>query len=176
MRRLRLLLVIGLALTIIPSIASSASASTHRAPDCVADQLQILDSQWLAAAGNGAMAFDVVNSGARCALEGYPNVTFLNAKGRAMDNRNVHDLSSMQFAEPKESLITLARGDVGTFGVSFSDNSVNNDSCPKTVNAVVQLRSGVGSFWAEFPIDLSPCGNYLSVTPIELGAWPRPNE
>jgi hypothetical protein len=175
MRRLWLLLVLSLTLTTNPIFASSASASKVPVPACTSDQLQVLDSQWLAAAGNGAMAFDVVNSGASCRLEGYPSVAFFDAKGRAVDKRDFHNSSSMTFAEPRDSIVTLARGGVATFGVSFSDNPVNNDSCPEAASAVVQLHGGVGSFWGEFRIGLSPCGGGLLVTPIELGAWPRPN-
>jgi hypothetical protein len=159
----------------IPMFVPSAvaSASTARTPSCTSDQLQLLDGEWLAAAGNGAMAFDVVNSGTRCRIEGYPTVQFLDAKGRAVFGRDLHT-SSMIFAEPKESLITLAPRSSATFGVSFGDNPVNNESCPKVVKAVVQLVSGTGRFSGEFPLDLTPC-NGLIVTPLESGAWPRPN-
>jgi hypothetical protein len=177
MRGPRLLLVLGLLIATAPTLVPSvvASASTDRTPSCVSDQLAVFDSQWLAAAGNGAMVFDVANTGARCHLEGYPSVEFLDAKQRPVDYRDTHNYSSMQFAEVKKSMVTLAAGGIATFGVSFSDNPVNNDSCPKVVSAVVQLRGGVGQFWGEFPIRLSPCGNGLLVTPIEKGAWPRPN-
>jgi hypothetical protein len=176
-RTLRLLLVLGLAFAAIPTVAAPAvaSASPARTPSCVSDQLQVLGSQWLGALGNGAVVFDIANTGAKCGLEGYPSVVFLDAKGRSIDDRDTHDSSSMQFAEPKKSMVTLAAGGVATFGVSFSDNPVNNDTCPKVASAVVQLRSGVGRFWGELSMQLAPCGNYLSVTPIEKGAWPRPN-
>jgi hypothetical protein len=173
MRRLRLLLVFGLTLSIAPVFTSAASASKASVPACMSYQLQVLDSQWLAAAGNGAMAFDVVNSGVRCRLEGYPTVEFLDARGRAVFGRNTHT-SSMLFAEPKESLVTLAPRASATFGVSFGDNAVNNETCPNVVKAVVQLTRGIGRFSGEFPLELTPC-NGLIVTPIESGAWPRPN-
>jgi hypothetical protein len=160
-----------------PTLVSStvASASSARIPPCVSDQLGVLDSQSLAAAGNGAMVFDIANTGAKCNLEGYPSVEFLDAKQRAVDDHDIHGDSSMQFAAGKKSIVTLAAGGIATFGVSFSDNSVNNDACPKVALAVVQLRGGMGQFWGGFPIQLAPCGNYLLVTPIEKGAWPRPN-
>ena len=71
-------------------------------------------------------------------------------------------------------LVTLAPGGIATFGVSFGDNPVNNESCPKVVKADVQLVSGIGRFEAVFSLAISPCSG-LSVTPIESGAWPRPN-
>ncbi len=175
MRRTRLLLAAGLVAALTPLLMPSAVASAAKSPvpACTSDHLQVLDSEWLAAAGNGAMAFDVVNTGARCQVKGYPSVEFLNAKGRAVFSRDAHT-SSMLFAEPRESLVTLAPSAVATFGVSFGDNPVNNESCPKVVKADVQLVSGIGSFSGEFPLDLSPC-NGLDVTPMESGAWPRPN-
>jgi hypothetical protein len=173
--RTRVLLAIGLVVACAPLLMSSAVASAAKTPvpACAWYQLQVLDSGALAALGNGAMAFDVVNTGARCQLKGYPSVEFLNAKGRAVFNRDSHT-SSMLFAEPRESLVTLAPRATATFGVSFGDNPVNNESCPKVVKADVQLVSGIGRFLGEFPLDLSPC-NGLEVTPIESGAWPRPN-
>ena len=156
-------------------LATSASASTRPEPACSSAQLVVLASGSLAAAGNGSMAFDVVNRGASCRIDGYPSVTFLNAIGRAVDNRDFHNSSSMLFAEPKASMVTIARNGVATFGVSWGNNPVNDEACPLSANAVVELRSGVENFWGEVPIDPSPCGNYLVVTPIESGAWPRPN-
>ena len=176
MRGARSLLVIGLMIATVPALApaTAGSASSVRTPSCVSDQLEVFDSMGYGDAGNGAMVFDIANAGAMCHLEGYPNVKFLNAKQRPVDDRDYHQ-SSMQFAEPKKSLVTLASGGVATFGVSFGDNPVNNDACPRVVHAVVQLGSGAGQFWGEFPIQLAPCGNYLLITPVEKGGWPRPN-
>jgi hypothetical protein len=104
---------------------------------------------------------------------GYPNVEFVNAKGRSVFAHDLHT-SSMLFVEPKESLVTLAPRGIATFGVSFGDNPVNNETCPKVVKVVIQLVSGIGRFSAEFPLALTVC-NGLFVTSIESGAWPRPN-
>ncbi len=159
----------------VPTMAWTAVASASRSPvpSCTSSQLQVLASEQLAALGNGAVAFDVVNNGARCALKGYPDVVFFNTKGRSVFSRDVHT-SSMLFAGPSASLVTLAPKGIATFGVSFGDNPVNSESCPQVVKAVVQLVSGVGRFSAEFPLALTPC-NGLIVTSIEAGAWPRPN-
>lgn len=157
---------------------TNAPATTSPLPACTSDQLEVLASASLGAAGAGAMAFDIVNRGSSCRIGGYPEVTFQNASGVAVDRHNVHQ-PSMLFAEPRVATVTLVRGGAATFGVSWSNNPVNNLSynrpCPKTAYAVVVLRQGVGSLWGQIPIDPQPCGDTLSVTPIELGTWPRPN-
>jgi len=172
--RPRLLLTVGLVLFGIPTLATSVSATSAPVPECTTNQLVLLASGWFGAAGTGAMAFDVVNQGARCRIGGYPNVTFLNASALAVDSHDVH-VSSMLFAEPRTVTLTLARGGVATFGVSWADNPIGNQTCPATARALVELRQGVGSLWGEVPINPEPCGRTLMVTPIESGAWPRPN-
>jgi hypothetical protein len=144
------------------------------APGCTTNQLDVLASNWFGAAGNGSMAFDLVNRGARCRIGGYPTVKFQNGSGIAVDWHDIHR-SSMLFAEPKAVTVTLTHGSVATFGVSWADNPVNNQTCLVTANALVELSHGVGNFWGLVPINPEPCGRTLWVTPIEPGAWPRPN-
>jgi hypothetical protein len=136
-------------------------------------------SGWFGAGGTGAMTFDIVNRGPACRLRGYPSVSFENASALGVDHRDVHE-SSMLFAEPRAAAVSLARGGVATFGVSWSDNQVNNlpynKACPETARAIVNLEGGVGSLYGEVPINSRPCGGVLFVTPIESGTWPRQNE
>ena len=172
MSRHRLLLAVGMALFGVPALVGSISGASTQAHTCTTNQLGLLASGWFGAAGSGGMVFDVVNRGARCRIGGIPNVTFLDASAMAVDNRNVHR-SSMLFAEPKVALLTLARGGVATFGVSWADNPISNQTCPRTARAVVVLSQGVGSLWGEVPIDPEPCGRTLFVTPLESGTWPR---
>ena len=158
-------------------IGTSASATAAHTPGCASHQLEVLASSWFGAAGTGAMTFDIVNRGPACRIAGYPQVTFQNASNVVVDHHDVHE-SSMLFAEPRVVTVTLARGGVATFGVSWSDNTVNylpynNQTCPKTSSALVVLRQGVGSLWGQVPTDPRPCGGWLLVTPIEPGAWPR---
>jgi len=182
MLRLRFVLVLlaaGLMLSCVPILTTSASATTAPIPGCTSNQLEVLASDWFGAAGAGAMAFDIVNRGPSCRIGGYPEVTFQNASAVAVDHHDVHE-SSMLFAEPRVVTVTLARGGVATFGVSWNDNTVNNlpynnQTCPRTSSALVVLRQGVGSLWGQVPIDPRPCGDWLLVTPIEHGTWPRPN-
>lgn len=158
---------------------TNASATTSPFPACASNQLEVLASASLGAAGAGAMAFDIVNRGSSCRIGGYPEVIFQNASGVAVDRHNVHQ-PSMLFAEPRVVTVTLVRGGAATFGAAWNNNTVNNvpynnQTCPKTAYAVVVLRKGVGRLWGQLPIDPRPCGDSLSVTPIEAGTWPRPN-
>jgi hypothetical protein len=91
-----------------------------------------------------------------------------------VDNRDLH-APSMLFAEPRVATLTLSRGSVATFGVSWADNPVGKQTCPLTARAVVVLSKGIGNIWGEVPINSVPCGGTLWVTPIESGAWPLPN-
>jgi hypothetical protein len=174
MLRYRALLIGGVALFGFPILTSSMSAAVASTPGCSSGQLMVLASGWYGAAGNGSMAFDIVNRGGRCQVGGYPNVTFVDASDFGVDIHDIHR-SSMTFAEPKAVTVTLLRGGVATFGVSWADNPIGNQACPETARAQVELRQGVGNLWGLVPINPSPCGGQLFVTPIESGAWPRPN-
>jgi hypothetical protein len=139
----------------------------------------VLASGLYGALGTGFMAFDIANEGASCRIGGYPEVEFINANGVAVDHRDIHE-SSMVFAEPRNVTMTLARGDAASFGVSWSDNVVNNEpyntTCPKTSSVSVVLRNGVGRLSQSLQVDEPrPCNGSLWVTPIEPEAWPRPN-
>ena len=175
--RLVLVLLAGESiLSLMSIVGTSASATAAHIPGCASHQLEVLASNWFGAAGTGAMTFDIVNRGLACRVAGYPQVTFQSASNVVVDHHDVHE-SSMLFAEPRVVTVTLARGGVATFGVSWSDNEVNNlpynQTCPKTTSALVVLRQGVGSLRGLVPIDSRPCGGWLLVTPIEPGAWPR---
>jgi len=177
MKRVRLVLAAGLLSVVVPVIGGSGSSAAPEVPPCSSEFVEVLASGWFGAAGTGAMAFDVVNRGAACRIGGYPTVSFENASAIAVDHRDVHE-SSMLFAEPRATVVILARGGVATFGVSWSDNPVNNKpydtACPETARAVIGPLHGVGNLYADVPINPRPCAGELLVTPIELGSWPRP--
>jgi len=174
MLRIRLLFVVGLAILQVPAIAHSAVANSVPTQACKTSQVVLLSSGWWGAGGTGGMAFDIVNLGARCRIGGYPTVSFLNSSAIAVDGRNIHK-SSMLFAEPTATTVTLKSGGVATFGVAWADNPAGSETCPSTARAIVVLRQGVGNLWGEVPINSEPCGRALWVTPIESGSWPRPN-
>jgi hypothetical protein len=130
-------------------------------------------------AGTGLLVIGIANTGASCRLGGYPEVEFFNAKGVAVDHRDFHD-SSMAFAEPRSVTMTLRHEGSASIGVSWSDNPVtltngHTTTCPRTGSLTVTLVHGVGQLSGLLYVSASPCGGGLDVTPIEDGAWPRPN-
>ena len=104
-------------------------------------------SGWFGAAETGSMTFDIINRGPACQISGYPDVSFENASAIAVDHRDVHT-SSMLFSEPRPLTVAIPRDGVATFGVSWSDNPVNdrpyNKACPETarVSWTPQPRCG----------------------------------
>lgn len=177
MLKLRVLLTVGTVSIVLfgtPILTSSESVGAAKVAGCASNQLELLASGWFGAGGTGAMAFDIVNRGARCRIGGYPSVTFLSASDFGIDHRDLHR-SSMLFAEPKSIALNLPRGGVATFGVSWNDNTVGSQTCPDTARAQVVLNDGVGNLSGLVPVNSAPCGGILMVTPIESGSWPRPN-
>ena len=176
MKRLRFILATGLLAVVVPVIGATGSSAAREVQSCSSEFVEVLASGWFGAAGTGAMTFDIINRGATFRISGYPTVSFENASAIAVDHRDVHE-SSMLFAEPRATVVTLARGGVATFGVSWSDNPVNNEpyntTCPETARAVIGLLHGVGSLFGDVPINPRPCFGDLLVTPIEPGSWPR---
>ena len=160
-------------------IMASFSASAAPPPPCAKDQLMVLGSSTQGFAGTGVMVVGVANIGASCRIGGYPKVEFFNSKGVAVDHRDFFS-SSMGFAEPRSVVLTLGHDGSASIGISWSDNAVTlNDghttTCPKTVSVSVALLHGVGRLSGQLDVSASPCGGGVEVTPIEGGAWPRPN-
>lgn len=138
----------------------------------------VLASSTQGAAGTGFVTIDIANRGATCRLGGRPHVFFYNAKGVAIDRRDLY-VSSMLFAEPRSVTVTLAHDGSASLGVSWSDNTVNNQpyntTCPITTSIYITQRGGVGHLLGLLPLVSRPCGGALEVTPIEPGSVPRPN-
>jgi len=178
MRIVRLLAVVGLVFMIVPTVSASSSMAAPLAPPCASDQLMVLASDTEGLAGTGAMAIGIANIGASCRIGGYPQVEFFNSKGVAVDRRDFHD-SSMAFAEPRSITVTLGREDSASIGVSWSDHPVTlhgrTTTCPRTGSVTVVLLRGVGHLSGLLYASTSACGGGIEVTPIEPGAWPRPN-
>lgn len=179
MRLVRLLATVGLFIMILPAISASSSSAASLPPPCAGDQLMVLASDTQGFAGTGVMVIDIANRGVSCRIGGYPQVNFYNAKGVAVDRHNIH-VSSMIFAEPRSVTVTLGHDGSASIGVSWSDNTVNNlpynTTCPSTVSVSVVLLHGVGHLSGLLPVvSARPCGGSVEVTPIEAGAWPRPN-
>ncbi len=178
MHTVRALSAIGLSCLIFPALSTSPTSAARLPPPCVQNQLVILASGTQGFAGTGAMAFVIANRGASCRIGGYAQVKFFNAKGVAVDHRDVHE-SSMVFAEPRSVTVILAHGGAASLGVSWSDNTVNNlplnRTCPMTVSVSVVLLHGVGHLSGLLQSSTRPCNGWLDATPIEPGAWPRQN-
>lgn len=162
----------------LPAISGPIAAAALVPPPCASSQLMVLGSYTQGFAGNGDMTIGIANVGAACRIGGYPQVEFLNSKSVAVDRRDAHTVS-MAFAEPRSVTITLGPDESASIGVSWSDNPVQRDgrstTCPRTFSVTVNLRRGVGHLSGFLPVSASPCGGVIGVTPIEAGAWPRPN-
>jgi hypothetical protein len=179
MRLIRLLTVMGIFFMIVPTVSPSSSFAASLPPACKSDQLMVLASDTDGFAGTGLIAIGIANIGSSCRIGGYPDVEFFNSKGVAIDRRDFHD-SSMAFAEPRSTTVTLRHEGSASIGVSWSDNSVtllngHTTTCPRTVSLSVSLVHGVGRLSGLLYVSASPCGGGVDVTPIEDGAWPRPD-
>lgn len=180
MKGARPLVAVGLLALSVPAFSSSISSAASLIPPCSNTQLIVLGSGLYGALGTGFMAIDIANKGASCRIGGYPVIEFINANGVVVDQHDIHE-SSMVFAEPRDVTMTLVHGSAASFGVSWSDNVVNNEpyntTCPKTSSVSVTLNGGVGHLSQGLQVEEArPCNDAIWVTPIEPEAWPRPNE
>ena len=90
MRLIRLLTTVGLVVLILPAISASSSSAASLPPPCASNQMMVLASSTQGFAGTGAMAIGIANIGVTCRIGGFPQVTFLNGKGVAVDHRDMH--------------------------------------------------------------------------------------
>jgi hypothetical protein len=176
MRLPRLLAMVILVEMILPSISASSALAASSIPPCASDQLSVLLSNTQGFAGTGVMAIDIANRGVTCRIGGYPQVSFITGKGVVVDRHDIH-VSSQYFAEPRSKLVTLSYEGSASIGISWSDNTVNNQpyntTCPLTVSVSVVLLHGVGHLSGLLPVSVRPCGGGVEVTAIEAGSWPR---
>jgi hypothetical protein len=155
----------------VPLLSGTQSEGTTTAPPCT--HLVVAASSVEHAAGTGSLTLLVANTGGRCQLEGYPKVVFFNSHGVVVAGVTYHQ-PSMVFAMPRPKLITLAPGSVASIGLSWSDIANGNATCRAAAYASVSLPKGIGSLNG-YPglYEVAPCGGWLRVTPIEVGAVPR---
>jgi len=109
------------------------------------NQLVLLASGWFGAAGTGAMAFDVVNQGARCRIGGYP--TSLSST-RAPSQSTVMMSTSRRCSSRAENgnADPGARG-VATFGVSWA-----------TIQSAIRLAQRRPALWSNCAREWQPLG------------------
>jgi hypothetical protein len=161
-------LMVGLS---VPLLSGIQSAATTTAPPCT--HLVVAASSVEHAAGTGSLTLLVANTGARCQLEGWPKVVFFNSQGVVVAGVTYHQ-PSMVFAMPRPKLITLAPGNVASIGLSWSDTANGNATCRAAAYASVSLPKGIGRLRGYLGLyEVAPCGGWLRVTPIEMGAVPR---
>lgn len=182
MRLRRLLLGVMTVMTLVLPVAASQGAEASGAstpttsqpvPSCT--RLVVAAGTTEGGLGTGTLVLLLANAGPRCEVGGYPRVEFFSVHGVAVDTRDLH-VSSMFYAEPRSRTVALAHNGVASVGVSWSDNPINHETCPRVAWATVTLPHGVGSLSGSPGVWASPCGGSLTVTPIEVGPVPAPNE
>ena len=160
-----------------PTLTASAAGSSSPAvrtsiPRC--SNLVVAASTTEGAGGTGGLVLLFANVGSRCVVGGFPRIVFFNSQGNEIDTRDVHS-SSMFYAEPKPRSITIGHDGVASVGLSWQDNPVNSQTCPRAAWATVTLSSGGRQITGSPAVSASPCGGYVFVTPLEAGPKPSPN-
>lgn len=164
----------GLIAVVVASVALGipfSSASAAAAPSAsTCDHLVVAMTSVGGGDGAGYVTVLFVNVGARCTMRGFPSVMFFSPQVGHLTGRDVRR-SSMIFREPAAHRVTLARGGVASVGVSWQNDPIPHQSCPRTQWANVVMPDARRSNFQP-SISARPCGSAIWMTPFETGAQP----
>jgi hypothetical protein len=127
-------------------------------PPCLTDQLRLSLGRAGAASGSwGESGFLTNNSTAHCTLEGYPNLSLLNAAGRTVLKFGPGTATYTLFDPARPRPVTLEPGVAAKFDFSANDfNPIANAPCPPSDELQLVLPSNGGTI--EFHQALRVCG------------------
>jgi hypothetical protein len=164
---------IALSPIFVAAQATGVSAASPSIPLC--SHLVIAAGTTEGGLGTGTVVILIANSGKRCQIEGYPRVQLFDDHGALMNTISLHKSSSF-FAEPKPHRIVLSHNGVASVGLSWNDNPVGNQTCPRAAWANITLPEGIMIEANSPDVSATPCGGALYATSIEAGPVPAPNE
>jgi Protein of unknown function (DUF4232) len=167
-RRFILASVVALVTPLTPLAIRGSASAAATIPIC--SHLVVATTPQEGAGGTGASSILFANSGKRCEIKGYPHVALFSEAGSKLKSYNWHQKSYI-FAEPKPEVVVLSHNEVASVGLSWSDNPVDNEGCPRAAWLDVSLPNGTDVGGPDFRG--APCGGGLFVTPFELGPYPR---
>jgi hypothetical protein len=140
---------------------------------CQAAQLGTAPQQGSGAAGTIEMTVAFTNRGAStCSLFGYPGMQLLDASGANLPT-NVVRGGGPQFpvaaANQPPRTVRNAPGATGSFGLSYSDVPVGNEtSCPTSANA--EITPPGNTAFVTVALAIAPCGGgTIHVSPVYSG-------
>jgi hypothetical protein len=149
---------------------SAAAPSTTGAATstCPAIELRVVYASHDAGAGNRAMDFDVVHDGTKsCVLEGYPEVTLLDAALAPLKAPILRSEGTYFTAGTAVTPVTLLPKDRAHFELAYRGTAI---TCPRSKSIRVKIGSATFSVAAE----IQACAtDAMQVTPIRAGASPK---
>ncbi len=138
---------------------------------CLTGSLQIAAVNGSGAAGTIEMAVTMTNQGPSCTLYGYPGMQLLDASGSPIATIVVRGGGPMfpdAAANQPPAQVTLARGAVAKFSLSYEDVPVGTEtSCPTSTSSEITPPNNTA--FAVIPLAIAPCNNgTIHVSPVYL--------
>lgn len=139
---------------VIPS--SDAPAAAHLAP-CSAGDVRIAFARGLAGMSHAAERYTLTGTDGPCLLTGYPEVTFLDRRGRVIAVREVEGGAGYFWPAVPVHKIEIRRGVVASFDLGLPSDAVYpQPTCPRAAQEVIALPNGGGSVAIPHP-NTAPC-------------------
>jgi hypothetical protein len=156
--------------TTAPPATTTTTATTAM---CQSTQLSVSPMQGSGAAGTIEMSVVLTNRGSStCSLFGYPGMQLLDASGANLPTNVIRGggpLFPVAAANQAPKTVLIAPGASGSFGLSYSDVPVGNEtSCPTSANAEITPPGNTSSVTVALAI--APCGGgTVHVSPVYAG-------
>jgi membrane-bound inhibitor of C-type lysozyme len=142
---------------------------------CKGPQLKLAAGDGDAGAGNRVRNFSFQNIGSQaCSLTGYPGVTLMDARGRAVSSIRADQSPGSYFRQGQAPTpVELAPQAKAYFEVAW--NVVPDETMQKTCPSVATLRATAPDDTASvsLPFEFQPCGGKIRVSPIRAEADPQ---
>lgn len=143
---------------------------------CKGPQLKMAAEGGDAGMGNRVRNFSLQNVGTQaCSLTGYPGVTLLDARSRAVTSIRADQSPGSYFRQGQAPTpVELAPQTKAYFEVAW--NVVPDETMQKSCPSVASLRATAPSDTAavSLPFEFQPCGGKIRVSPIRAEADPQP--
>ncbi len=151
----------------VPATTSTTSASTTTSSVAQLTTCRGADftgvnvgSQGAAGTGYDIMTLTKVSAGS-CVVDGYPRLSFQDAKGAVETGLSLVDSTSFPAAPANAGAVAYTVADGGRVDVQFrySDVPSGTQACPAVAQVDVQFVPGDTSVPVSFPYPISPCSS-----------------
>ena len=118
---------------------------------------------------HSAEVFLLTHHGRRCSLRGYPSLLLLDGQGSPLATRASKRQERITGNAVDSRLVDLSGAQRASFEVDYTTEPGMVGPANRTCETISWMRVAFGRAHVDVPVEISPCGQAFSVTPISRG-------